>query len=144
MSIDSFEDAHLEHYGVKGMQWGVRRTKAQLAKARQERASKKDPSSPEGKVIAERKAASKNRRLLSNEEVDALISRLEKEKKLKNLVAEDAEPGKSFTKSVMSDAGKKTIRNVVTGTALVAGGAIVGKAFGPEFGAAAKKGRVGK
>ncbi len=142
MELSSFDEACLQHYGVKGMQWGVRRTRAQLARARQERAERKDPSTPEGAVLNARQKAAKNRRLLSDQEVNELITRLEKEKKLKTLVEEDVSPGKSFAKSVLSDSGKATARKAATGAAAVAAGAAAALLCGDRVGAAVARGKV--
>ena len=112
-------DEFLEHFGVKGMQWGVRRTKAQLRAANDNRKAKKDPSTPEGKVISDRKAAASNRRVLSEDEVNSLVSRLEKEKKLKKLVEEDTAPGKAFARDIMENKGKALVGTVAAGAATV-------------------------
>lgn len=104
----------LEHYGVKGMKWGVRRTDAQLA-----RSAKKDPNTPEGAVRAKRKSAVSNRRTISDKDLDALVDRLKKEKQLKDLVDEDVAPGKKFAKNIINDSGNKILKGVVISAAVI-------------------------
>lgn len=125
-------DDILEHFGVKGMQWGVSRSKAQLSKARDERKGRKDPSTPEGKEIQKRKTAAANRRLLNDKDLDQLVDRLRKEKSLKELVSADVEPGKAFASNIMSSSGNKVVKGVVTSAGAVAGGLILSKVFGKE------------
>lgn len=115
----------LEHYGVKGMKWGVRRTDAQLA-----RSAKKDPNTPEGAVRAKRKSAVSNRRTISDKDLDALVDRLKKEKQLKDLVDGDVSPGKKFAKNVVHDSGNKVLKGLATGVGIFAAKKVVSATFG--------------
>ena len=109
------EDSDIEHYGKKGMKWGVRnRTKA------------------EERARAQRFKASKNRRRISDDELNNLISRLEREKKLKNLVEEDLSPGKKVAKTIFSDSGQKVARTVVAGAGIYAVKKVIDQKFGKE------------
>lgn len=103
----------LEHYGVKGMHWGVRRN-----------APKK-----EIKIANKRQKMSDNRRLLDAKDLDAMVARLEKEKKLKDLVEQDLTPGKKAAKAVMSDVGQKVARTVIAGAAIYGVKAALEKKF---------------
>lgn len=94
---DIDETKALAHYGVKGMKWGVKRTRKETA-ARNQRAS-----------------AGKRRRTLSDKDLDSYISRLEKEKKLKSLIDDDLRPGKTQVNQILKNAGGKV------GTAVAAG-----------------------
>ena len=134
----------IEHYGLKGMKWGVRRTQAQLDRAagrkvtrtkarnsrkaartkkrkeRQEsrsaaRASRKEEDL---KTKSGRSRAKSDRRNLSDTDLSDLVKRLESEKKLKGLIEQDVAPGRTFAKSVMSDAGKRALTTVATGAML--------------------------
>lgn len=114
------DEDFLEHYGVKGMKWGVRRTQQQLARASSNRKAARDPNTPEGAERARRKAALQARRTLDQGELDALVKRLETEKKLKSLVEDDLSAGKKATKMILSDTGKQVARQVVAGVAVAA------------------------
>lgn len=116
----------IEHYGVKGMKWGVRRSQSSLDRAagrKTARPKKVQPSRKERKAKdtstkSGRKRASANRRNLSNNDISSLIKRVESEKKLKTLIDQDVSPGQTFAKAVMSDAGKRALTKVVTGSML--------------------------
>lgn len=97
-------DDELKHYGVKGMKWGVR-------KDRYNRTANK-------KVKQDRAKASKNRRTLSDEELNSRIARLNKEKQLKSLTDSDIHPGKTVVKSVLASSGKKVAAVALTGATL--------------------------
>lgn len=117
------DDEYLQHYGVKGMQWGVRRSAKQLAKA----AGKRKLSPEEAKVVAARKSAKSNRRVLDDADLDRFISRLEKEKKLKNLIEDDLTPGQKAAKMLLSDVGKRTISTALAGAGSYAAYKAAGK-----------------
>lgn len=130
----------IEHHGVKGMKWGVRRSQASLDRAagrktvkkktvRSTLANRKAEKNKQKIAVARakskdtntksgRKTASANRRQLTDTDVSNLVKRLESEKKLKTLIDQDVSPGRSFAKTVMSDAGKRALTTVATGTML--------------------------
>lgn len=66
-------DDVLEHYGIKGMKWGVRRTREELARARGERIKK-------GKSVTPTKAAKKAKRKDTQSSEDAQAARNAKKK----------------------------------------------------------------
>lgn len=99
-------DNFLEHYGVKGMRWGVRKG---VVKSGKERTNRED------KVRAKRKDAKRRRQVLSDKDLDGLVKRLEQEKKLKNLLDEDLSPGRTATKRLMANAGTKVAGTVLAG-----------------------------
>lgn len=99
-------DNFLEHYGVKGMKWGVRRG---VIKSGKERTSRED------KVRAKRKDAKRRRQTLKDKDLDQLVKRLEQEKKLKSLLDEDLAPGRTATKKILANAGTKVAGTVAAG-----------------------------
>lgn len=102
---DDVED-FLEHYGVKGMKWGVKRG---IVKSGKERTSRED------KVRAKRKDAKRRRQTLKDKDLDQLVKRLEQEKKLKSLLDEDLSPGRTVTKRLLANAGTKVVGTVLAG-----------------------------
>lgn len=101
-NVDSF----LAHYGVPGMRWGVKKGIGSPSAAR---------TNKELKVRAKRKDARRRRQVLSDKDLDQLVNRLQKEKKLKELLDEDLSPGRTMSKKVL-----------VSATGVVAGGLIAG------------------
>lgn len=75
----------IQHYGVKGMKWGVRRSDAQLARA--SKARKQDNRSGDRKLIDKsiEKSKAKGVGSLSNKQLKQINSRLELEKKYNQL-----------------------------------------------------------
>lgn len=111
----------LAHYGVLGMKWGVRRTPAQLARASgrsvKETAEKEKKSASSGKA-ASSSSAKKSLSDLSDDELRSRISRLELEKRYKDLEKADAKPkstrGHDFCVNVLETIGKNTLTNIGT------------------------------
>lgn len=130
LEMSAFTDDFLSHYGVKGMKWGVRRTQQQLARASSNRKAARDPNTPEGAERARRMSAVQNRRLLEQGELDALVKRLETEKKLKTLVDDDLNAGKKATKMILSDTGKQVARQVIAGVAVAGISLAIGNKMG--------------
>ncbi len=94
----------LEHYGVKGQRWGVRKKR----------------SAAEVSTRQSRKELVEGRRNISDGDLKTYIERLNNEKKLKSLVEEDISPGKSAVKKIMTDSGQKVARSVIAGVGLYA------------------------
>lgn len=145
--LDGF-DEYLAHYGVKGMKWGVR-------KDRQGNSAKRISSKTSSKISksmtkrktktakGSRSATNKNRRELSDSELNDLIGRLEKERKLKTLLDNDVAPGKTFVRTVMTDAGKQALTTVAKGAMLYGVKATLTKEFKTQdLGKAMAKGQV--
>ena len=115
-------DEELYHYGIKGMKWGVRRYQNKdgsltpAGKARERNVNKRQARKD---IAKSRKAASKNRSLMSDAELDKRIKRLEKEKRLRELTESEVSSGKSYAKKAMDRYGNQVAAAVVAGTTAV-------------------------
>lgn len=99
----------LAHYGVRGMKWGVKKG---VVNPRMQRTKK------ENTIRSQRKDARRKRQTLSDKDLDGLVSRLEKEKKLKSLLDDDLTPGKSLSQQIIRGAGTKVAGAVVAGAGM--------------------------
>ncbi len=111
------EESYLVHYGVLGMKWGRRKKSLGSRSKRSEdrakkRAEKKANKAANKRIKKERAKASKNRRMLSDQELHSRIKRLETEKRLKQLTDEDVAPGKAAAKRVLKTSGNRLISGI--------------------------------
>lgn len=112
----------LIHHGIKGMHWGIRRTPEQLARASgrsvKETARKEKESAASGKAASSSSSSKKSLSDLSDDELRARISRMELEKRYRDLEKSDAKPkstrGRDFCLNVLETIGKNTLTNIGT------------------------------
>ena len=104
---DNDSEHYLNHFGVRGMRWGVR----------------KGPSA-DTKVRRDRAKMHKNRRTMSDSDIKRAVNRMQMEKKLKTLVEEDIAPGRLAAKDFLSKTGA-----IFVGAAAGAAGAALVKSY---------------
>lgn len=98
--------AFLEHFGRKGMKWGVRKRRNEA-----ERTERFRP-----KTAKERKASlTKRAKKLSDDDLKTAIGRMELEKKYVDLSKGTASTGKKYSRDLMENSGKTVVGAVVGG-----------------------------
>lgn len=106
---EDISEESLAHFGVRGMKWGIR----------------KDSSRSENRSARKSRISMyKKRRIVSDDDLKKMVSRLETEKKLKSLVEEDITPGRTAVKNQLGKFGA---------TALGAAAGTVGAILVKEF-----------
>ena len=106
-------DNALEHYGIRGMRWGIRRRNP----SGKEHKDSSSISSLRGKKVNQ----------LSNDELKRLNQRLQLEQTYKNLSAKDISSGKKFVGDILLNAGKNVAAEYVA-SGLKYGATTLGKA----------------
>lgn len=107
----------LEHHGIKGMKWGVRRTPEQLGHRPSARSSLQSVyESPKGP--RKRQAYTKRGYQLTDKELDRRINRLAKEKRYQDLQKEvnstQMSEGRRFMANVATTVGTAALSTVAT------------------------------
>lgn len=92
----------LQHWGIMGMKWGVRRAGSRQAGP---------PSADWQKVSGLKK---KRISEMSNEELKALTSRMQLEKQYKDLKKQDHSAGAKFVNEMLTNAGSQLINTLVS------------------------------
>lgn len=135
---EDFADAFLSHYGVKGMQWGVRKkTSDAVSKHKARSAEKKANRSSENSAdhersaSAQRKAADGGLKKLSNQELQAAVTRMNLEQQYRNLssntpAAKQKERARKAVVDGVIDVGMDTALSMVPGGPLAKAGAEAG------------------
>lgn len=117
-------EPYLEHHGILGMKWGIRRSEAELARARGRFKRSEDKQEK-----VNRKTDVKNRRTMSDADLKKRIERLKMEREFKNLTEDDLAPGKKCVSEILSSSGKKVASIAVAGAMSYAIKALMTKEF---------------
>ena len=131
MSQSEVED-FLEHHGIKGMKWGVRRENPS-GKPRSTSKTSTSTSTVEKKSSSSAsKPAATPRKKMTDAELREKINRLQMEKQYKQLMAEKnpkKKAAKEFIISVIKDAGKQAATDILSTAAKTYGKQVLGGAM---------------
>lgn len=111
-------DNILEHFGVRGMKWGVRRSDKELRVAK--KARKAEDKAEKARSGDLRKDADKTRyksspKKLTDSELSARIKRMETEKKYRELNSRTVGTGEKMAVDVLSTVGTSTAKKLGQG-----------------------------
>ena len=101
------DNNYLQHYGVLGMKWGVRRERRKLSKI--DKKAKKENWDDDAVTAARIKT--KKVKQMSNAELKKLNERIRLENEYKNLNKHDASVGKKFVSDVMKETSKEIAKD---------------------------------
>lgn len=136
--MSSGDQRSIEHHGIKGQRWGVRRSNSELARLggrKKEEAGETVDEKLDNRYMPKeygigmrrdakraREAIYKDRRNLSDERLLAYGARVEREKKLRDLIDEDMHAGRTAVKKGVLSGSEKAVSKTVE-----AAGTLIGK-----------------
>ena len=118
----------LQHHGVKGQKWGVRRTPEQLGRRKLTRKKNRFLS---GKQKSESNSK-KNVKDMTDDEIRTKINRLELEKRYKDLLKAENQSRNSRGKAFVTDILEKSGKNIGTQLTTYTLGTAVNRMLGTD------------
>lgn len=105
---------YLEHFGVKGMKWGVR--KGNLSIFAKKPTGPKEPASEDAVRARSHRTRGKNSgvQALSNKEIQEFIQRTNLETQYSRMTASKLKKGSNWLTGVISNVGKQKVRDTVS------------------------------
>ena len=95
------EEQALVHYGILGMKWGVRRSKAELARARGKKTSDSGDDSDDKKQTTAKRSKSISE--MSDDELRKSVQRLQLEKQYRDLNPKQVSAGQKIVDKILKD-----------------------------------------
>lgn len=95
------EEQALVHYGILGMKWGVRRSKAELARARGKKTSDSGDDSDDKKQTTAKRSKSVSE--MSDDELRKTVQRLQLEKQYRDLNPKQVSAGQKIVDKILKD-----------------------------------------
>ena len=148
------DTSELYHWGIKGMKWGQRRyqykdgTLTPAGKKRYSDGSNGKSEDKKNKTDVDNAPVSKNSSIkdMSDDELDRMISRLQREKQLKSLLSDEVSvsdisnkkvevSGNNYISKALKEGGSQALSAITKTVVLYAGGKVVSSLFNnPELG----------
>ena len=117
--MNAYVNNELYHHGIKGQRWGVRRYQNPDGSYTPEGRNRRNKEDRE--VRKSRLNNSRHASRLSDKDLDEAITRLKKERELKNLTNELVRPGKARVEKLMSKIGSSVLDAAIIGAITYAG-----------------------
>ena len=115
MSSTEIGKDFIEHFGVRGMRWGVRRSRGGVEKGKKESGKKDDSDGPK-KVVGKTKTEGKSAATMSDAQLKKVNARLQMEKQYKDLTKLPPSKGAAVTK-FFADVAVNVARTQITSVA---------------------------
>lgn len=124
MSIEDVVDDILEHHGIKGMHWGVRRAERTSSVSTSQKPGKKTVRTEGGHnisahedaikaAVAKQKAKKSGVVALSNPELKQLVERMNLEQQFNRLSSKPKGDGKRFAEEQLKQVGRQSVAKLV-------------------------------